>query len=329
MTNAMTVRDGEGELSVEGIKHTKEQLDLFAQLVKETLVRDQDYGVIPGTNSWSLLKPGAANIIAAFGCHSEPFIETTTIDPSIGTYGFINYEVRCEIVLNSPDPTTRLVRAVGHGACNSYEDKYRYRNALAKCPACGRENIRVSKQGGGFYCWAKTDGCGSNFSAAEERITSQVSGKVENENPFEQANTYKKMAIKRAEVDAALRLPGAARFFTQDMEANESDGEAPQSPPQPRRAASPPSRAPLPAEEVGTAPQVSRSSLLNPKRPGDLLPWAARTHELTGPQVFHILGVQNTGEVPDLAAAVQAINDAQGQVIEGSYSDEDANNTGG
>ena len=159
-------------LTKAGLDHTRDQLLLLENFVKEVLRKDEDYGQIPGTHGKpSLLKPGAANIAAAFNCHAEPVIDSSQLDPD---GGFVSYEAHVDLVSN----LTGLVMARGFGNCNSYEIKYRYR-------------------------W---EGKG----AERERL--------ENTEPLDQANTIKKMAIKRAEVDAAMRLPGVARFFTQDLE---------------------------------------------------------------------------------------------------------------
>lgn len=198
-------------LTKEGLDTSAAQLKLLEDYVRGVLRENQDYGPIPGGGDKpTLLKPGAANVIAAFNCYPEPHIETETIDLE---RGLIFYRVRVDVL--RMDNGQR--RATGQGSCSSYEKKYRYRFALATCPTCGKENIRVSRDGG-FYCWRKTGGCGATFHNGDARITRQAVGQVINDDPMEQANTILKMAIKRAEVDAALRLPGVARFFTQDLE---------------------------------------------------------------------------------------------------------------
>lgn len=176
MTNqGIAVREEAG-LTKAGLDHTRDQLKLLEDFVKEVLRKDEDYGVIPGTTGKStLLKPGAANITAAFNCHAEPTVDASTLDPDTG---FVSYEVHVDLVSNH----NGLVMTRGVGSCNSYETKYRYR-----WQGRGPDRIRVL-----------------------------------NEDPLEQANTIKKMATKRAEVDAAMRLPGVARFFTQDLEDNET-----------------------------------------------------------------------------------------------------------
>jgi hypothetical protein len=181
------------------------------------LKNNQDYGVIPGTNGKpTLLKPGAANLIAAFNCHldGDDKCALEIMDPDKGKYGFVAYRIVVRIVSNNDGS----VRAMGQGSCNSFEGKYRYRNAKPLCPECGKETIFKSKFEPGFYCFGKAGGCGAKFSATDKAILSQKEGRVENENPLDLANTILKIAIKRATTDAALQLPGVARFFTQDLD---------------------------------------------------------------------------------------------------------------
>lgn len=212
MNNDLAIQQKPTSLTQEGLDHTRDQLALLEKFVSDVLILDQDYGVIPGTGEKpTLLKPGAANIIAAFQCHSEPIPVTALLDvPG----NFVAYEHRVDIVHNE---SGRVV-ASGMGGCNTHETKYRYRTLLPVCPQCGEENIRVSNKGDGFYCWKKTEGCGANFSSDHPGIIHQPVGKIENPDQLDLSNTIMKMSIKRAEVDAAMKLPGVARFFTQDLE---------------------------------------------------------------------------------------------------------------
>ena len=223
---SLTVAPESGGLTKAGLDRTGAQLELLENFVKDVLQKNRDYGVIPGTGGKpTLLKPGAANITAAFNCHAEPLIDSQVLDHQ---GGFVSYEAHVDLVSN----LSGQVMARGFGNCNSYEGKYRYRNAKAKCPTCGEEAVIKGKveYGGGWLCFRKAGGCGAKWPDDAQEIQGQVVGKVENENPLEHANTIKKMAIKRAEVDAAMRLPGVARFFTQDLEDMAPRGSAPAQP---------------------------------------------------------------------------------------------------
>lgn len=228
------IQPQEGGITRASLSHTREQLVLLEEFVKDVLRPKQDFGIIPGTDKPTLLKPGASNIISAFNCHAEPHIDTEQLKPydDDGTDAFASYTVHVDVVSNQ----TGNIVARGFGECNSYEKKYRYRVDQRRCPECGAASIIKGKSqyGGGWFCWQKKGGCGAKFPDGDETVESQMTGQIENPDPLDQANTYLKMAIKRAEVDAALRLPGVARFFTQDVEdimgAKEDDEEPAVSP---------------------------------------------------------------------------------------------------
>jgi hypothetical protein len=211
-------------ISQASIQHTQQQLALLEELVHLVLKPDQDFGIIPGTDRPTLLKPGAANIIAGFNCHSEPHVDIETINPDDG---FVNYTVYVDVVSN----LTGKVVSRGFGSCNSYEKKYRYREEKRKCPHCQAQAIIKGRAeyGGGWLCWSKQGGCGVKFPDGDPSIERQITGQIDNPDPLDQSNTYLKIAVKRAEVDATLRLPGVARFFTQDLE--DIMGEAASVPP--------------------------------------------------------------------------------------------------
>lgn len=111
----------------------------------------------------------------------------------------------------------------GGGAANSWEKKHRYRGSNRTCPSCGCEGtIRRSgfeKDGDkGWYCHRKEGGCGANFHSTDPAITEQQAGQRENPDPWDVENTLLKMANKRAQVDATLRVTATSGLFTQDVE---------------------------------------------------------------------------------------------------------------
>ena len=236
----------EAALTRAGLEHTKQQLQLLEDFVRDVLREGQDYGTIPGTDKPSLWKPGAANVIAAFNCHSEP----TLIYGEVSREGnFVRYEHFVDVVSNN----TSKVMARGSGACNSYEVKYRYRELKRTCPICYATSIIKGKEefGGGWLCWRKQGGCGQKYPDGSTEIEGQQAGRIENEDVLDQANTILKMSIKRAEVDAAMRLPGVARFFTQDLEDMRPSDEATSATPAP--AAKKEARIAAPAPAPGEA----------------------------------------------------------------------------
>jgi hypothetical protein len=188
----------------------------------------EDYGVIPGTNKPTLLKPGAEKICQAYGLVPS-FQKEWQYGDGI-TSPHLRLEMTCYLHKGSKEGP---IVGEGVGAANSWEKKHRYRGAQRSCPSCGCEGtIRRSsypdKQTGdkGWYCHGKAGGCGANFESADPSITEQQGGQVENPDPFEVHNTLLKMAAKRAQVDAVLRTTATSGLFTQDVEDAAGGGDA-------------------------------------------------------------------------------------------------------
>lgn len=209
--------DAEWEERLEGLARvSKRMIDLY----KRAMTDGVHYGTIPGTDKPTLLKAGAELIFKLFGC--APVYERTR------TYG--DGEKTPPITQDSVCRAFHLGRqlyvAEGAGSCNTWEKKYRYRNAQRVCPECAvAAIIKGSAQyGGGFVCWARRDGCGAKFADDDRRILDQVAGQVDNPDPHDQENTIVKMADKRSFVACALTLGGASGFFAQDLEDDPPHG---------------------------------------------------------------------------------------------------------
>lgn len=169
-----------------------------------------DFGVIPGTDKPTLLKPGAEKLCTLFGL--VPRFEIVREIEEWNGDAMFYYLYRCSLYRNG-----ELI-AEGDASANSREKKHRYRNAERVCPDCGKATLRKSKEKAGYYCWAKLGGCGNTFAADCEAITNQVVGLIPNPDVFDLVNTLQKMAQKRALVAATLIGVNASEFYTQDME---------------------------------------------------------------------------------------------------------------
>lgn len=88
----------------------------FQQLVNSQLVSGQDYGVIPGTQKPTLLKPGAEKILMLLGMKSE-YRVTDKVEDFDG--GFFAYTVKASLYHNGQLITQGL------GAANTRESRYR------------------------------------------------------------------------------------------------------------------------------------------------------------------------------------------------------------
>ena len=188
-------------------------INRFQQLVHVTLIPDQDYGIIPGTQKPTLLKPGAEKIAKLLLLSDQYEIVSSTEDWDKPLF---RYLIKCSLVHIG----TGALISEGLGECNSMEAKYRWREARRKCPTCGAETIIKGKEmyGGGWICFKKIGGCGEKWPDDSPIIEDQPSGLVENEDIYSQVNTILKMGKKRALVDASLSAGRLSNIFTQDIE---------------------------------------------------------------------------------------------------------------
>src|SRR5918911_667312 len=113
------------------IEPAVERYNAVTEFVSRVLRRDVDYGVIPGTDKFTLLKPGAEKLTTFFGL-STRFQLLERIEDWTGAEHdgepFFYYLYRCRLYRDN------LLVAEADGSCNSREQKYRWREARRTCP---------------------------------------------------------------------------------------------------------------------------------------------------------------------------------------------------
>jgi len=187
------------------------------EFIKQILRPGVDYGIIPGATKPSLYKPGAEKMCAFFGLQVRISLEDRTEDWTGAEHGdepFFNYRYKTGLYRGD------FLIAEGEGSCNSWESKYRYRDAGRTCPSCGKATIIKGKDeyGGGWLCFGKKGGCGSKYPDGDQRIEGQKTGKIKNPDPADIVNTLQKMAQKRSLVAPVLIATNTSDHFTQDVE---------------------------------------------------------------------------------------------------------------
>jgi hypothetical protein len=170
--------------------------ETIVEFISRVMKKDQDYGVIPGTTKDTLFKPGAEKLCNLFGLSPRYEIIHKVEDFLGDDYKgepFLYYISRCylyrgELLISSSD-----------GSCNSWEKRYRYRQAERVCPVCKAPAIirGRAEYGGGWLCFGKRGGCGAKFSDGDKAIEGQETGLVPNKDVADLANTILKMSQKR------------------------------------------------------------------------------------------------------------------------------------
>jgi hypothetical protein len=185
MSGLMNVLD---TVEMTAVSESLKKIQTFQSVVQKTLKKDQDYGVIQGTQKPTLLKPGAEKILMLLGLTSEYVIDGEVEDYERGIFA---YRVRCILYSNGIKITEGL------GSCNSKEDKYRWRWVNEEDIPAGVDPTTLK---------SKTNNYG------------KVKYRIENDDICSQANTILKMAKKRAQIDATLTVGSLSEIFTQDVE---------------------------------------------------------------------------------------------------------------
>ncbi len=185
---AMTLPDKESITA--GIKAVNE----FQQVVHQLLIEGADWGIIPGTQKPTLLKPGAEKIAKLLKLADEYELVDRQED---WQKGFFRYLIRA----NLNHIGTGVTVSQGLGECNSMESKYRYRWVSEDNIPEGLDKNQLTVK------WTKRKD-GGKFPTY----------RVDNEDIYSQVNTILKMAKKRALVDAALSAGRLSNVFTQDLE---------------------------------------------------------------------------------------------------------------
>lgn len=177
----------------QAIQNAKKLVDIVRVMRTDVLRENVDYGIIPGTNKPSLLKPGAERLCAALGLDPK-FDFLDKVENWSPEAPLFNYTVICRLI----HIESGLELATGIGSCNSMESKYRWRWLW---PNQLEENgispdgllVKTTKKGGKQY-------------------------RAPNDDIYSYVNTIQKMACKRALIAAVLIGANASEFFTQDVE---------------------------------------------------------------------------------------------------------------
>lgn len=201
-------------MPVMNIETGLQRREIIVQAFQKLLKSGEDFGVIPGSKKPTLLQPGAQKLDNLFGLVPRFELLDKVEDWTGADHGgepFFRYMVRCQVMRGD------FIMGEGIGECNSWESKYRYRNADRLCPSCGQPFIIKTKKKS-WWCAKFKGGCNAGFPENDERITKQETGRRPNPDICEQVNTLLKMAQKRAHMPATINATSASEFVTQDLE---------------------------------------------------------------------------------------------------------------
>lgn len=198
------------------VEHLVARVNKIKEVQAKVMQKDHHYGLIPGVNKPSLLKPGAEILCLTFQLAPDFKLEER--------WDGEHLEVVAHCILTHSPSGVRV--GSGIGSCSTKESKYGYRKGERLCPNCGKPTIIKGKEqyGGGWLCWKKKGGCDSKFKDGDQTIEGQQTDRVANPDLPDTYNTVRKMACKRALVAAVLIVTCASQLFTQDVEEFQTSG---------------------------------------------------------------------------------------------------------
>ena len=249
------------ELTPEGgplsLKEIKGQVNLIQEIMAGVMKKDEHYGTIPGTQKPTLYKPGAEKLMMTFRFRDEYEVEKTLLGDN-----HREYEITCRLYTAGG-----VLLGEGLGECSTMETRYRWRKGETSTdkpvPGDYWKHRDIKLLGGKGHFPKKID---------DKWVIFKQGDRVENPDIADVWNTVKKMAKKRALVDAILTRTAASDIFTQDLEdmtPEEPAAPTPEAPPKvPRKRvakkkATLPPKEPPKASQEATAPSNEASVTLD------------------------------------------------------------------
>jgi hypothetical protein len=248
------------DLQVQNISLAQSQLGLTLEELADTrnrmvaivksnvMVRDVHYGIIPGSQKNSLLKPGAEMLCMLFGLTAEPEVVDSVLDwtgKDSGCEPLFYVKYRTSITRNG-----KLI-CKKDGSSNSREKKYRWRwvpeievpanldkstlqlrdSSLTEFTFAINKAVTSGQYGKPVEYWQKFNDeieagtavksmrkMGKQGDESEAYTIKSRVYRVPNEEIPDLLNTIEKISEKRSLINAVLHATGASEFYTQDLE---------------------------------------------------------------------------------------------------------------
>jgi hypothetical protein len=193
-------------------KDVSAQINAIQHLMRENMTENEHWGVIPGCgNKPALLKPGAEKLGLMFRLAGKYETQEINLPNS-----HLDVKVKCGLY----HIVTGAFWGEGLGSCSTMESKYRYRSGVGESTG-----VKVPKE---YWDLRRTDpakameiiGKGYTTKKGEDGLWYIVEkiDRVENPDIADTYNTVRKIAKKRAFVDAMLSATAASDIFTQDID---------------------------------------------------------------------------------------------------------------
>lgn len=106
------------------LNEAKERISMLQSFVKEMMIPNVDYGIIPRCDKPSLFKPGAEKLCDIFGFSKQLEVINRVEDWDKGLF---HYEIKVVLI----NKNSGLIEAEGIGCCNSRERKFKNQDSFS------------------------------------------------------------------------------------------------------------------------------------------------------------------------------------------------------
>lgn len=123
-TKDTELQNPESSGMIYSLKQAKERISMLQNFIRDMMVENVDYGIIPGTDKRCLFKSGAEKLCDIFG-----FSKRIDIISRIENFekGIFHYEVKAILI----SKRNGEIEAEGVGSCNNMERKFRNQDACS------------------------------------------------------------------------------------------------------------------------------------------------------------------------------------------------------
>lgn len=208
MNNTPVVMSGFEAMAPASPEHVLQRRKAMTEIVKKALEENKHYGIIPGTEKPTLLKPGAEILANMFALRSEFKVQRDDLPG-----GHREYHITCTLTHGSE------VVSEGLGSCSTMEKKYRWRYG-------DPEPTDLPIPPKYWDVWKADKSRAQGMLPNGHRVT-KIDGvwrvakngeQVENPNIADCYNTCLKIAKKRAYIDGIITATAGSEYFTQDLD---------------------------------------------------------------------------------------------------------------
>lgn len=213
MSDSLMVVSTSGEMAVAKEIGTGYRITSPLTGGKQDLVRDVDFGVVPGTKKPSLYKSGAEKVIMAYGLMVRYSIESKMEEYDTKGNGFFYYLVKCSLYKGFTNTQTGEYQEVefanGYASANTLEK----RNGSNSAFNSSNSTLKMAEKRALVQAALAVSGLSSMFSQDMEDETAVKAGDMLNQKPDSRINAKQRERMFAVAAQAGMTVEEFKRWL--------------------------------------------------------------------------------------------------------------------